>query len=277
MSLSITINNTDDLTDKERAILRLVIGDEQVTLTGPTATQRYLESLAGDTEASTRPPADVADRIYAAEGFAAPTAPVPASAELDSAGLPWDKRIHASTRAKLQDGTWRKLRGVDEALIATVEAELRAVQAIPVPPAAGVVDPNGVEHRDGEVVALHHVPLAPARTVFPAPAAVQEGRNEILKEELAALPPSPVPVPVPPAPTATIAEMQAKLDAVAPPAPLTFAELMKHVTPMLVGGRLSQDKLLAVTAEFGLPHLAALGARPDLVEAVRARIDKVVG
>lgn len=35
--------------------------------------------------------------------------------ELDSAGMPWDERIHASTKSKVKDGTWTFRRGLDEA------------------------------------------------------------------------------------------------------------------------------------------------------------------
>jgi hypothetical protein len=145
---------------------------------------------------------------------------------LDSAGLPWDKRIHSSSKAKVADGTWRKLRGVDEALVVTVEAELRAVQAIPVAPSL----PSFSERIDSFIAnytaAVEHM----------------------------------LPTPLPPVPQA----------------PVTFADLMKHITPMLVSGKLPQGKVMAIAAEFGLPHLAALGARPDLVAAVKARIDAEV-
>lgn len=61
---------------------------------------------------------------------------------LDSAGLPWDARIHASTRTKLKaDGRWKQKRGVDVAIVEAVEAELRAVMAIPAPPAAATPPP----------------------------------------------------------------------------------------------------------------------------------------
>ena len=65
-----------------------------------------------------------------------PAAPAPA-ANLDSRGLPWDGRIHASTRALLQDGSWRRKRDTDPAYVAQVEAELRgavAAPAVPPPP-----------------------------------------------------------------------------------------------------------------------------------------------
>lgn len=47
--------------------------------------------------------------------------------KLDADGLPWDHRIHASSKAKLKDGTWRKRRGVDDELVKDVEAELNQV------------------------------------------------------------------------------------------------------------------------------------------------------
>jgi hypothetical protein len=188
------------------------------------------------------------------------------------------------------------MRGADNALVDAVKAELRAVQAIPVPQAHGsaALDADAVklEAMAGAGAAgatLADVGLPPVPTF----GAYTEANNA---EGSAPLPTAPVAVvPAPPAPTATVAEMRDKLNAackteipveqfaagspnlLVPPAPLTFADLMKHVTPMLVSGKLPQDTLLAVTAEFGLPHLAALGARPDLVEAVRARIDEVVG
>lgn len=65
----------------------------------------------------------------------------PAGVELDKHGLPWDNRIHAETKAKIADGSWRKKRGVDPALVAQVEAELRQVMGAPSAPLAQGVAP----------------------------------------------------------------------------------------------------------------------------------------
>lgn len=46
---------------------------------------------------------------------------------LDKNGLPWDGRIHASTKTQTVDGSWKKKKGVDADLITQVEAELRQV------------------------------------------------------------------------------------------------------------------------------------------------------
>lgn len=49
-----------------------------------------------------------------------------ASPDLDSAGLPWDPRIHSGNKAKNADGKWRQRRGLnDDGLVKTVGAELR--------------------------------------------------------------------------------------------------------------------------------------------------------
>jgi hypothetical protein len=52
-------------------------------------------------------------------------APTGTDATFDAAGLPWDERIHSSSKAIVADGTWRQKRGVSELLVKKVEAELR--------------------------------------------------------------------------------------------------------------------------------------------------------
>lgn len=47
------------------------------------------------------------------------SAPAFDMSDLDSKGTPWNKDLHASSRAKIADGTWRVKRGVsDEAILA---------------------------------------------------------------------------------------------------------------------------------------------------------------
>ena len=66
-----------------------------------------------------------------------PAAPRPV-VDLDTEGLPWDLRIHARTKTKMKDGSWKKLRGVGPEVVKRVEAELKGVQSIPVPPVVPV-------------------------------------------------------------------------------------------------------------------------------------------
>lgn len=85
--------------------------------------------------------------------------PTPAQGpELDTAGMTWDARIHAETKTKNKDGTWRSKRNLDETLKARVEAELRPASA---PAAAPVLSPVGI--------AAPLAPMPPA--VVPAPPA----------------------------------------------------------------------------------------------------------
>ena len=56
---------------------------------------------------------------------------------VDKNGLPWDSRIHAGTKALNADGTWKKRRGVDDATLAAVTAEL---QGTPTPAPAPVAE-----------------------------------------------------------------------------------------------------------------------------------------
>lgn len=48
------------------------------------------------------------------------------SGEVDVNGMPWDKRIHASSKSINKDGSWRYQRGVDKETIVKIEAQLRA-------------------------------------------------------------------------------------------------------------------------------------------------------
>lgn len=68
-----------------------------------------------------------------------PAAPVDTPADLDSAGCPWDARIHTSNKATIGDGTWRKKPGVDPALFESVKAELMG-NAPTTPPAVPAIE-----------------------------------------------------------------------------------------------------------------------------------------
>lgn len=56
--------------------------------------------------------------------------------EFDARGLPWDERIHASSKATNADGSWRNKRGVDKDLLAAVEDELGLAPAVAPEPAS---------------------------------------------------------------------------------------------------------------------------------------------
>jgi len=77
-------------------------------------------------------PAAMPAATTSAPTAAALTAPAPT---VDKDGLPWDARIHSSSKALNADGRWRAKKGLnDGAMVSAVQAELRALMAIPVPP-----------------------------------------------------------------------------------------------------------------------------------------------
>lgn len=132
------------------------------------------------------PPCDQTEKV--GEATSAPRTAID-DVTVDAAGLPWDERIHSGAKSKLANGNWKLRRGVDPALVASVEAELRgdpkpaepatAPETSTVTPASVVVPPVS----------------APAPPPPPAPAPV-------------AAPPTP-PAPATPKPITNAAELVA--------------------------------------------------------------------
>lgn len=85
-------------------------------------------------------PNELANPLVNLPGGAAPNAlpganagSTPAGAALDSAGNPWDARIHSGGKSTLQDGTWKLKKGVDKALVDQITAQNKALIASPLP------------------------------------------------------------------------------------------------------------------------------------------------
>ena len=98
----------------------------------------------------------------AAEVFAQPTAPVAPGIDVDSVGLPWDGRIHAASRNKNSDGTWRLKRGVEPDTLTQVTGELKQTMAIaPLVPEPPIAPPA--------------VPPAPPAAITPPPPTQLDG------------------------------------------------------------------------------------------------------
>lgn len=75
-------------------------------------------------------------------GMTATTDPTPpAASDLDIEGLPWDARIHSSTKNKNEDGTWRIKRGTDKSLVTRIKNQLRATAAATAPAVATAAPP----------------------------------------------------------------------------------------------------------------------------------------
>jgi hypothetical protein len=82
-----------------------------------------------------------------------------AVAQLDVNGLPWDERIHASTKTFTAKGEWKRKRGISELLFETVADELRSQsRQLPVQPVK--LDPV-TERNDAVNLSLKQQAFAP--------------------------------------------------------------------------------------------------------------------
>ena len=192
----------------------------------------------------------------AASTVVAPSAPPAPGVELDARGLPWDARIHSRTRSKLANGNWKTARGVEPALVAQVENELRALMAIPSPNGAGAADTA--------------TPTSTATTAVPLPAAVPVPPAVEVPAPPAPLPPA-APASAPPATPATPAAPPSTAPTASPSNP--FPAFMLKVAGDLGANRITQAQVLAIANSFGVQTLPLLGTRPDLIPQVEAAIN----
>lgn len=178
--------------------------------------------------------------------------------EFDKDGTPWDKRIHAESKAINADGTWRKRRNLSDVTYASVMAEITkttagaqpaAAPTIPAAPVAASPAPVGVVDQ-GQVVIpaaapAPTAPVVPAATAPAIPAAP-------------AVPAAPV-VPAAPAPVAAAAEVTQT----APVAGgMPFAEFMPKIAQAMATGKFDQPTLNGWLAQWQLSDVGQLAADP---------------
>jgi hypothetical protein len=103
------------------------------------------------------------------ESLATPAPTV--STETDIHGLPWDARIHAETKAKVKDGSWRYKRGLDDATKQTVETELKGAFGEPVPTSTPVVERQLTPIPEPTPIVSERAPTPPVPVPTPEPVA----------------------------------------------------------------------------------------------------------
>lgn len=226
--------------------------------------------------------------------------------EHDSAGMPWDARIHQKTKSKKKDGTWKLQKGINQALVITVTQELSAqgrMGVIPLPPTAPSVEqPNPMSlfgRTPLPVGASAPVPLPP-----PPPGASfgQQGQSltyadvaqriqtqadpyltkiaqdiEAAQAQGTQVPPPPpsvslhgAAVPVPPAPNVGVS------DAPVLPVVSAFRALVSKITEARLAGKISPDQVNGAVAQAGAPSLQMLSSMSHLVPVVDAHIDAAI-
>lgn len=196
--------------------------------------------------------------------------------EFDKAGTPWDKRIHSSSKAVNEDGTWRRRRNLADITYTTVMAELAqrpgpgavpsAAPVVTVPPVAAA--PTVPQVTVPPVGVVDNGPVAvPSIAVVPTP---------VMAAPTADVPSLPVPtiaaVPaVPEAPAAPVAAAPVAAPEPPPQAGMAFGALMIKIAEGMKAGKFTSDQLNAwVTAPapggWGMANINQFGADPGKTE-----------
>lgn len=191
MKIEISLDTKDaaDLAALMALVGSLGGGAERPTRAAPTVVSLSADEVLGISAAT---PIDVS---AFPDDDGGPPAPDPivtnpeGAPDVDSRGLPWDERIHASTKATNGDGSWRNKRGVDKALLEAVEAELAGGVSVPPSPtdapadtASGAADAGGASE-----IPLPPAPAAEeaAGTIPDAPAAPTPADAPTFKDAMA--------------------------------------------------------------------------------------------
>lgn len=166
--------------------------------------------------------------------------------DIDKNGSPWDARIHSSNKAKTSDGTWRKRRGIADATVTAVEAELRAVMGAPAA-VAPVAPTPPVE----SMIVENYVPPAPvADTMPPIPAS-------LVRPQVPVAPVTPI-APTPPAAPAPDGIRNA------------YVALIGRTSAAVHQKKITQEQVAACCLKYGVPALPLLANRLDLVPQIAA-------
>lgn len=207
-------------------------------------------AIAAASTVAPPPPANTAP-ITTTLGVASSAAPANSTAsnsgvDLDAKGMPWDNRIHAESKGKIADGTWRKKRNLDPTVLATVEAELRQLMGAPVVPLVPTT-----------------APIAPTPPLVPAaPVTANLPTASVSQPVAASLPPAAPQAPV-------VGEVPADARA-------QFVALVGRASAAIQGQKVTQAEVNQCCADAGVPALPLLANRLDLVAQVAAHIDALI-
>lgn len=196
---------------------------------------------------------------------------------LDNTGLPWDGRIHSSTKGKNKDGTWTARRGLDKALGNKIEAELRGVMSIP----------NAIQFTSVNVSKPSiniDIPLPPKVIL-----------NGDLTDSFAQMPPinlTPLPslpkddfvdrlpapfIPSPFAPSETLGNGTHIISPSIPtPAPGDFAKFTAKIIRHINEKYITKAEVDSVMANYGISSMPLLINRPDLIPQISDAIDMFI-
>lgn len=154
-------------------------------------------------------------------------APPPADVELDSAGIPWDERIHSSGKSKNNDGTWKRKRGVEQAEYERILAELTLSSQVPLDDEKGTAE--NAEGETQEETPPAAAATATANDVF----GIGEAQAGIAQEET-------------------------------PPTTMQWPDFLNILTTAQAEGRLDANKVSEWLTANKVDKVPLLSNRPDL-------------
>jgi hypothetical protein len=300
--VSVTLNvDTANATSAVEALADLInrtgvkvedVPPVNVTVREPVPNAKTLETMETTDRGEGLTPYSGADEMFkalditppatAAGEFIDPIASLPertTDTNLDINGLPWDARIHAGSRERNTDGSWRVRRrpkGVEEAdwdaTLARVTAELTELMAIPVSP--GAVADAAAETAEamadcfgGEPSDYSTEPLTDAEV----DAFVDIVQGVVVAPPVTIAPPVVVPPVTAVAPPITVDK----------PAIETFAQLMSWLTSRTPKDEAAKPAMVTrvneILAANGLTTLQQLGQRADLIPQVLVQFQAAFG
>lgn len=218
---------------------------------------------------------------------AAAQSAVSALAEYDSAGMPWDARIHQKAKGQKRDGTWKLIKGVSDYVVLVVTTELASRKIATT--ASPSVSP-AIEHLRG--AAIHTaVPVPPPFGAVPPPPATVAPQVSLPPDTIHPSDPSPGasvgggnPVPLPPIqgnPVPTHVSTQ-PLAAPVPVPPVSavggvgavsYRSLIDKMTAGTRAQILTAAKVLEIVQACGCPNLQQLNQMPGIFPDVDARLE----
>jgi len=190
------------------------------------------------------------------------TEPVNANAPaVDSSGLPWDERIHSSNKAMTDKGVWRKRRGVSDATVAQVEAELRARTA-PQQPAPMFEQPSATGVIPQPVMQPQPMPVMQMPAPQPAP---QYQPQPMQPAPMPQMQPQPMPQTPAPAPQPTNGGVSMDF-------PTFMQALSQQMQKRDANGMplIDTDYLARITSEIATAFGVPLGVITDIVSQPRS-------
>lgn len=187
-----------------------------------------------------------------------------AGVDVDTSGLPWDGRIHASTKKKTAKGMWKAKRNVDPALTKQVESELAQVMAISTDSETVFPAPDLGEY---DPVTVFGGGASPVQ--FPA----VQGISSMPQQTNTA----PVPQPTPeaslpagmPMPTTVLTPAATAINF-----PMLLTKLSTRITNQAIGTAFNA-KVGELLQSKGIANIPLLASRPDLIPEIDATLEQI--